>query len=559
MQCLLTRTCLAVTLGCMTSMNMLCLMAAEPDVTTSVVVDDGKAAEFKWIGPEWTSIKDRPGSSDALVASGQNRWLLSQKGIGAGDFQIRVRLQLARLDGTAAAFDFGSSRFGLDSKAGLLFVEGPLFRNQPAATLKIADLVQPDVPFLLEMIRTDEQTRFLINGQTVYTLDGWKGSVGRVGLRPWRNEMAVFDFSIKGNLYQLPAPPEPLFQSGFAGGTEGYHTYRIPSLTTTRSGTLLALCEGRKNSTGDSGNIDLVMKRSTDGGQTWSEPVVLWDDGENTCGNPCLVVDQTTGELLLLATWNLGDDHESEIIAQTSRDTRRVYVLRSKDDGLTWSHPVEITKDVKQPDWTWYATGPGGGIQIQQGSHAGRLVIPCDHIEARTKKYYSHVIYSDDHGQTWKLGGSTPAAGVNECEVVELTGGKLLLNMRNASASRQRQTSMSEDGGLTWSELKSDAALIEPVCQAAILRASWPTGQEPGWILFSNPASTTSRTNLTVRGSRDDGQTWPYSKVLYPGPSAYSDLALLPDGRVGCLFEAGEANYAESIVFVTFGLNELTK
>lgn len=131
--------------------------------------------------------------------------------------------------------------------------------------------------------------------------------------------------------------------------------------------------------------------------------------------------------------------------------------------------------------------------------------------------------------------------------------------MRNASSSRKRQTSVGEDGGLTWSELKPDAALIEPVCQAAILRARWPDGKESGWILFSNPASTTSRTNLTVRGSRDDGQTWPVSKVLHAGPSAYSDLALLSDGKIGCLFEAGEANYAESIVFVTFGLNELTK
>ena len=192
-------------------------------------------------------------------------------------------------------------------------------------------------------------------------------------------------------------------------------------LIESRPGRLLAICEGRKKDSSDAGDIDTVFKISDDGGATWGPLRVLWDDGENTCGNPCAVRDRQTGTIWLLHTWNRGDDREPAIIDQTSRDTRRVFVSSSRDEGLTWSTPREITADVKRDNWTWYATGPGTGIQLEHGPHAGRLVIPCDHIEAGTKRYYSHVIYSDDQGQTWKLGGTTPQDQVNECEVVERT------------------------------------------------------------------------------------------------------------------------------------------
>lgn len=167
----------------------------------------------------------------------------------------------------------------------------------------------------------------------------------------------------------------------------------------------------------------------------------------------------------------------------------------------------------------------------------GRLVIPCDHIEAETKHYYSHIIYSDDHGATWRLGGRTPQHQVNECEVVELTGGRLMLNMRNYNSTRQ--TALSDDGGLAWSEQKHDAALIEPICQAAIERLRWPQGDQPGVVIFSNPASTSARVNLTIQASMEEAKTWPVSRVLWAGPSGYSDLALLSDGQIACLYEGG--------------------
>ena len=173
--------------------------------------------------------------------------------------------------------------------------------------------------------------------------------------------------------------PEPEQRPLFVSGRDGYHTYRIPALLTTVQGTLLAFCEGRKDDRSDAGNIDLLVKRSTDGGRTWSSQQVIWDDGPNTCSNPCPVVDQKTGTIWLLLTHNPGDEGLREILKPEARGTRTVWVSSSEDDGQTWSQPGEITDSTKDPEWDWYATGPGVGIQLQKGPHQGRLVIPCDH------------------------------------------------------------------------------------------------------------------------------------------------------------------------------------
>ena len=329
-------------------------------------------------------------------------------------------------------------------------------------------------------------------------------------------------------------------------GSDGYHTYRIPALIVTNDDTILAFCEGRKHHRGDYGDIALLVKRSTDGGLSWSSQSVVWDDPGNTSGNPAPVVDRDSGAIHLLMTWNRGDDHERDIIAGSSQDTRRVYATTSTDDGLTWSRAREITAAVKQPDWTWYATGPGHGIQIRDGERSGRLVIPCDHIEAGSKAYFSHVIYSDDNGASWRLGGRAPQPQVNECEVVEISGGRLLLNMRSYSPDeRARQVAFSDDGGITWIEQRVDPALIEPICQASIV--AYPGDRRAGsrTVLFANPASGSERVNMTLRGSLDDGSTWGSQIVLHDGPSAYSDLAVAPDGRVLCLYEGGESHRYE--------------
>jgi sialidase-1 len=341
-------------------------------------------------------------------------------------------------------------------------------------------------------------------------------------------------------------------------GEGSYHTYRIPSVIRGENGTLLAFCEGRKSGQGDAGNIDLLLKRSFDGGKTWSDNAVLWDDNGHTCGNPCPVVDDSTGAIWLLLTRNLGTDHESDIIQKKAESTRSVWVSHSSDDGQTWADPSEITKTTKDPSWGWYATGPGIGIQIQHGLHTGRLVIPCDHsyddpngkVRGGPYEYGAHSIHSDDHGKSWQLGG-TIRPKTNECQVVELDDGdgSLLMNMRSYFGRQRRTHSISKDGGATWSAPIDAPQLVEPVCQASIIRHGWSDNEKPGVLLFSNPASEKGRVNLTVRASFDDGSQWPVAHVLHAGPAAYSCLVSLPDNAFGCLYEAGEKNPYESIVF----------
>ena len=297
-------------------------------------------------------------------------------------------------------------------------------------------------------------------------------------------------------------------------------------------------------------------------GTFWPIPITLSTDDEDVKeGDELALVDQDTGTIWLLMTWNRGDDRESAIRKKTSKDTRRVWVTRSDDDGLTWAKPSQITDTTKRPEWGWYATGPGVGIQFAKGQHAGRLIIPCDHSIAPSTDnpngYNSHVVYSDDHGKTWSIGGVI-SPQVNECQVVELVDSTLIINMRNYDRSKTaRAIATSQDGGLTWSKVTHDPALVEPICQASFLRYSWPTEHGKGPLLFSNPATRNKRTSMTVRRSYDEGKTWQAARLLHAGPSAYSCLATLPGGDIACLYEAGQDHPYEKIVFARFSLDWL--
>ncbi len=323
----------------------------------------------------------------------------------------------------------------------------------------------------------------------------------------------------------------------YASGAEGYHTYRIPGIVLTKKNTLLAFCEGRKTGRGDHGDLDLMLRRSTDGGKTWGPMQLVYEEGGTakiTIGNPCPVVDQKTGTIWL----------------PFCRNNDRVFVTRSDDDGKTWAAPVEITKDVKRPEWGWYATGPGHGIQLS----GGRLVIPCDCGYSKgwgdwKNKGHSFVFFSDDHGKTWKLGGATDR-GMNECECVELADGSLLLSMRNYFGKNQRAFAVSEDRGASWSKPEHHEQVYCPTCQSSIQRYSI---KPKNIILYSGPGGS-GRNNLTVRASYDEGKTWPVAKRVYRGGSAYSDLVILPDGAIGCLFER---DGYKKITFARFTLDWL--
>lgn len=368
----------------------------------------------------------------------------------------------------------------------------------------------------------------------------------------WLGAVAALAFGAVSGAGARPQAGAPRETALFKAGEGGYHTYRIPALIATPRGTVLAFCEGRKNGRADSGDIDTVLRRSTDGGKTWGPLQVVWDDGPNTAGNPCPVVDRDTGTLWLLLTRNLGDDHTTRIKDRTARGTREAWVTKSDDDGATWAKPWEITATVKAPDWAWYATGPGVGIQLR----GGRLLIPCDHTAFPSKMYRAHAIFSDDHGKTWQRG---EAIGdyTNECQAVELADGAVLMNMRSYHGKNRRAVATSRDGGRTWGEVTLDAALIEPVCQASLIRLP---SQEKGsdLLLFSNPAST-EREKMTVRASRDGGKTWLSARELHRGPAAYSCLSALPNGDIGCLYERGNASPYETLTLARFPLGWLVE
>ncbi len=358
---------------------------------------------------------------------------------------------------------------------------------------------------------------------------------------------------IASNMLSTASPNERTVERKpvFVRQQGGYDTYRIPAIVVTRKGTLLAFCEGRKSGQGDSGNIDLVLKRSVDGGKNWTPMIAIVDDGGHTCGNPAPVVDRKTGTIWLPFTKNRGDIHEKQILK--GQGTRDIWVTKSDDDGLTWSKPVEITASVRKPGWRWYATGPCHSIQLRNG----KMVIPCDHsLDPDFSNWYSHVFFSDNGGKTWKLGGS--AGGyTNESTIVELMDGSLYLNMRSYKGTHRRMVAYSRDEGMTWTEPKDDPFLIEPRCQASVIRYTGTDDYKKNRILFSNPASI-KRENMTVRLSYDETKTWGVSKTFDPGPSAYSDLVILPDGTIGCLYERGEKSAYETISFARFTLDWLT-
>ena len=323
----------------------------------------------------------------------------------------------------------------------------------------------------------------------------------------------------------------------FVAGHDGYASYRIPSLAVTNSGSLLATCEARRHGPSDSGDIDLVLRRSTDGGVTWGPMRVIADAGPDVFGNPCPVTDTDTGVIWMPMNWNLAEGDERKIVRGEA--PRNVLMMRSADDGLNWSEPVDLTGELKRPDWTWYATGPGHGIRLS----TGRLLIPCDfgRGEPDTEHEYfgSHVIYSDDHGESWRIGGVIQGK-VNECQAVELSDGSLYLSMRSYHGGNRRAFAWSTDGGETWSRPELDEALVDPVCQAGLLRL------RDDHVLFSNPSSI-RRENMTVRLSIDGCRSWNRGLTLHRGPSAYSDLAAAPDGTVCCLYERGDENPYERI------------
>ncbi len=344
--------------------------------------------------------------------------------------------------------------------------------------------------------------------------------------------------------HPVTEPPEqPEFVTVFTNGQGGYVQYRIPAICTTRAGTVLAFAEGR-TSMSDHAQNDMVMRRSTDGGHTFDPVVTIVDDGGNSLNNPCVVEVESgvnEGRILLLYQRYPEGCHESCVgDGYTDWDVCRCYVVRSDDDGLSWSAPEEITTQVKRYEARSIAGGPGIGIQKRYSPNAGRIIIPFN--QGISGAWDVYAAYSDDGGDTWAYGAhanpdQSPGQG-NEVQMIELSDGRLMLNARSVGGTQHRKVAHSNDGGLTWSPLLDEVQLIEPQCMASVLRlTSTQDGYGASRILYAGPASQTSRSTGTLHLSYDEGQVWSASRVLYGGGYAYSCLTALPGGKIGCFFE----------------------
>ncbi|EMI18890.1 Exo-alpha-sialidase [Rhodopirellula maiorica SM1] len=321
----------------------------------------------------------------------------------------------------------------------------------------------------------------------------------------------------------------------FVPGVDGYPAIRIPALVTTHNGTLLAFAEGRQG--GDHSQNDIIMKRSVDNGLSWSDVLVVNEAGPLALNNPQPVVLDSGRVLLMYQRSKLGERNAKPGFGT---DAYFTFTQFSDDDGETWSDPVDVSRQVKRSDYvTSVASGPGIGIVLQRGKNRGRIVMPFNQGPFGDWRVYA--AFSDDDGVSWQIGDVAAGDGKghgNEVQMVELADGRVMLNARTqgAGGTKYRKTAISSDGGQSWTPLAEDRNLIDPVCQASILRYSWKdTGGSR--LLFSNPASQSGRRNGTIRISEDDGQSWPHSFVVYRGGFAYSCLTKMADGDVGLLFE----------------------
>jgi sialidase-1 len=350
---------------------------------------------------------------------------------------------------------------------------------------------------------------------------------------------------------------------------DGVHTYRIPALATTPKGTLQCVYDMRWRKSRDlQEDIDIGLTRSTDGGQTWEPQRAIMDmeewgglpQEENGVSDPGILVDENTGEIFVTAVWMWGKPGKHQWREDGSEPgyeigkTAQFLMVRSRDDGLTWTQPENLTRKFKKPEWWLFAPAPNTGITLSDGT----IIMPTQGRD-ETGYPFGNITYSRDHGTTWTVSNHAFSGG-NECQAVELSDGSIMLNMRNDNEDPYRAVYVTRDLGQTWKPHATNrGALIEPNCNGSLYRFDYEDGGASKHILlFANPNATDGRHHHTMKVSFDDGMTWPeeYQVLLDEGRGrGYPSISRVDDQHVGIVYEGSRAD----LVFEKLSLDELLK
>jgi sialidase-1 len=514
------------------------LRAADPQ--TVLLVDKGVPTAQALVEGTWTQ------GDGEIAGQGLASVIVGKQGVGAGDFLITTRVTVSEHPAVRAGLVIDEvADFGLSTpQASSVYVRGFLLGDMTTPLKPLSQFGEPGAELTLICQRVGDKLSLSINGDTVWEMTyESERPLGKIAVRAAiAGTLSVREFRYEGTPvsldgwdvpYKREFPMLPGSVDVFVSGEGGYHTYRIPAIVRTLSGTLLAFCEGRKNSGSDAGDIDILLRRSFDGGKTWTPTQLVYEEGGTetiTIGNPQPVVDRTTGTVWLLF----------------ARDNEKVFVGKSLNEGTTWGTRTEITSSVKLPTWgNFIATGPGHGTQMP----SGRLIFPSYHSGGSTGGSSAYVIFTDDGGTTWRI-GQDMGLGSGEPMAAVLSDGRLMMNTRSPRRVWLRTVGVSDDWGFGWKDVARDEALIEPTCQGSLLEAKMGDGKHA--LLFSNPESH-RRERLTVKASTDDGASWPHALRVYEGSSAYSDVVAVNDeGQYGVLFER------DGYAFITFSPFHMT-
>ncbi|MFI4912814.1 MAG: exo-alpha-sialidase [Sedimentisphaeraceae bacterium JB056] len=493
-------------------------------------------------------------AGNEIVLNDEYGTLLFKDEFYYGSFAVKVNCSF--LSDGKFIVAIGADEFIFDSSSDKITSRGHTgvraFKDKPLS-VKLSDYVDSE-KYDFVFMNVSGTFKIMINGKDVYENEYQRDTIGQLCIYSEGASVAIKSLEVEGEFEAVPQKVKV-----FTCGENGYAYYRIPAIIRAKDGTLLAFAEGRHDSLHDNGNIDQVIKRSFDNGKSWSDFKVLHDNGNYNASNPCPILDEKTGRIHYVYT----------TYQRWGADEYAIYYRYSDDSGASWSQPVDVKQNTVGNDWGALHPGPGHGIMLDNG----RLLASCWVASKEVRgKFSSAAIFSDDNGKNWQWAG-TICDYSDECMLTRIAdngccmfirpGNKILPDGSKEKPLEFKKLAFSDNGGNTWTEAKYNKQLPSVVCQGSIITdvdndvvyavhpasGSYKGGSEEG------PLWDSHRAGLTVSKSKDKGKTWQKIKLVCPGRSAYSDVALLSEKELGILFEGGRTNTYKNIYFTVVSVD----